>query len=545
MSALDGTPLEGTIRCPPETPKQWVCAGCSGCGCFWIIVTLITILANIKTLGPDEQAVVHNLDGDVVVNGPTTTVLNPFRDKTYRKASRLEVNQYVAVYNVLTCLKRHLSGPQLFFPEAYDEVLGVMEKVVLTKDEYVKFTDQATGVERVITGPATVMPGPNEVSLQGTVRANFINRDTAVLVRDKASGRQRLVTEPGVFFPSSYEEILEERPLQRVMTHEVVIVRNPQGQFTIYSGAAANGTGTAFFLQPFHEIVSMTWSTYRQPPLGDGDQLPVYAEVTTVDTREQKIFFAYHVRTSDNVKLRLDGTIFWRVLDVATMIAQTPDPEGDIWHHSRSALIQAVSRSTLAQFMTNFNSIVMDAFNAQASDGFYAQRGVTVISMELTGYEPTDASTRTVLQAIIQESTNRINRMAQQESENEVAAARLQADIALERQNTNLIRQRASNERLMARTEGEASGMRLAKDADAFFQTLSAAMPDSSTRLELYKMHKRLTAQNANTESLANGQATLFLTPDDMNVRLHLGGTGTSGSSNGGSEPRQLSVTGS
>merc|ERR1719265_3019855 len=187
----------------------------------------------------------------------------------------------------------------------------------------------------------------------------------------------------------------------------------------------------------------------------------------------------------------------------------------------------------------------MDAFHAQAVDGFYAQRGVTVISMELTKYEPTDPSTQAVLQAIIEESTNRINMLAQQESENEVAAAKLQADIELERQKTGLIKTQASNERLLARTQGEAAGMELSKEASSFLDTLSASMPESSQRLELYKLHKRLTAQNKNTKSLADGQATLFLTPNDMNLRLHMGGEGTSGSLNSGSDPRRLSVTSS
>jgi TolA-binding protein len=224
------------------------------------------------------------------------------------------------------------------------------------------------------------------------------------------------------------------------------------------------------------------------------------------------------------VKLRLDGTLFWRIVDVDLMIQRTPDPEGDVWHHARAALIQAVSRSTLSQFMVGFNGIVMNAFNAQAADGFYTERGVSVISMELTRYEPTDASTRLVLQEIIQETTNRINRLQQQESENEVAAARLSADIELERQNTQLIQTQAENERLLARMEGEASGTRLAKDADSFIRVLGEALPDVNARVELYRMHKTLTAQNENTRSLSQGSATLFLTPNDMNLRLHMGG---------------------
>merc|ERR1719379_399150 len=98
--------------------------------------------------------------------------------------------------------------------------------------------------------------------------------------------------------------------------------------------------------------------------------------------RMRKMFFSYEVRTSDNVKLYLEGTIFWKVQNVPLMINATSDPEGDVWHHARSALIQAVSRNTLQQFMKKFNEITMKAFDSQAADGFYAGRGVVLESME-------------------------------------------------------------------------------------------------------------------------------------------------------------------
>merc|ERR1719265_1543568 len=106
------------------------------------------------------------------------------------------------------------------------------------------------------------------------------------------------------------------------------------------------------------------------------------------------------------------------------MIRATSDPSGDVWHHARSCLIQAVSKVDLATFMSGFNGIVMAAFKEQAGDGFYLERGVEVHSMELTRYKCTDDKTAAVLQEIIQETTNRINRLQAQESENEVRAAK-------------------------------------------------------------------------------------------------------------------------
>merc|ERR1719262_1746894 len=91
--------------------------------------------------------------------------------------------------------------------------------------------------------------------------------------------------------------------------------------------------------------------------------------VQKIDMRPQYAFFEYTVRTSDNVELVLEGTIFWQVSDVAKMIERTGDPKGDVWYHARSALIQAVSKVTPETFMASFNSIVLKA--AAMDEAFY------------------------------------------------------------------------------------------------------------------------------------------------------------------------------
>merc|ERR1712050_160173 len=94
--------------------------------------------------------------------------------------------------------------------------------------------------------------------------------------------------------------------------------------------------------------------------------------VTKIDLRAKKMFFDFEVRTSDNVKLRLEGTIFWQVIDVGNMVAMTSDPQGDVWHHARSALIMAISKVTLNTFMQEFNNITMQAFEGDKADTFYS-----------------------------------------------------------------------------------------------------------------------------------------------------------------------------
>merc|ERR1712070_1116996 len=101
----------------------------------------------------------------------------------------------------------------------------------LKRNEYLRLVDTASGQIRVER-----------------------NDDTAVLVESKETGQQRLVHESGMFYPEPHDEILEVRKLIRVQPHEVVIVQSNTGKYTFHGGSC-QGSGTAFFLPPHHELV--------------------------------------------------------------------------------------------------------------------------------------------------------------------------------------------------------------------------------------------------------------------------------------------------
>merc|ERR1719499_2840055 len=165
----------------------------------------------------------------------------------------------------------------------------------------------------------------------------------------------------------------------------------------------------------------------------------------------------------------------------------------------------------------------MDSFGRQARDGFYLDRGVELQSMELTRFDCADKETASILQEIIQETTNRINRLTAQESENEVRAAKMTMDIQLERQRTELIQTKSDNDRLQARMQGEANGMKLMKGASTFISGLNSSIPDVGSRIELYRLHEQLQSRNLDTKHLSSGSAHLFLTPSDVNLKLDMG----------------------
>jgi regulator of protease activity HflC (stomatin/prohibitin superfamily) len=505
-----------------DTPAQTRRTGTYGCTGLAVVVGLIILGCSIHQLAPEDQVLIYNEQGREVVNGPGTKVLNPFRSKDWRKATKLGPLEYALVENELTGMPRHIEGPTMFFLEAYDVQKAIESKIVLEKDEYVNLVEGTEGTERIIQGPQTIVPTPTETFPKGKEQAVFLDTDSAVLVLDKTTGMQKLVVEQGVFFPGAYQEVVEVRSLIHVFPHEAVVEQDARGQYTVHTGS------TAFFLQPYHRLVTMTWSSYSDPIPPEATSQPhKKVTISKIDMRARMMFFTYEVRTSDNVKLRLDGNIFWRVVNVGKMIETSSDPEGEVWQHARSALIQGVSKTTLSVFMARFNNITMEAFATQATDGFYAERGVEIISMEVTRYEPVDKKTAEVLQEIIQETTNRINRLQVQESENDVLAAKLAADIQMEKQKTELIETQSQNQQLQARMQGESGGMKRAMSAKAFIDGLNSSIVNVSKRVELYELHEVLENNRENTQNLASGTANLFLTPKDMKLKLHMGGSGT------------------
>merc|ERR1712100_547927 len=320
--------------------------------------------------------------------------------------------------------------------------------------------------------------------------------------------------------------ILEVRKLVRVEPHEVAIVQNNAGEYTFHSGSS-NGKGTAFFLPPHCELVTMFWGSAASPDevaknkLASGRKTVNYkVPVTKIDTRSQYAFFEYNVRTSDNVELILEGTIFWQVVDVPKMIQTTGDPKGDVWFHARSSMIQAVARVTLEAFMAEFNDIVTKA--AGVDDTFYSERGVKMHALEVTRYACADRTTSAVLQEIIQETTNRINRMQKQQSDNDVQRERMIGEIEVEKQKTSPVQARCDNDRMRAIIEGESEGLRIAKNASTFFSVLSETLPDDQSRLQLFRFFQDQQEATKRTEHLSSGKAQLFLSPQDMNLKVNM-----------------------
>jgi len=421
--------------------------------------------------------------------------------------------------NTLEGITRSVPGPQLFHIGAYEELIGIRDKIILRKDEYVRLRSKQDGTERVVRGPQSFVPDFYEQTVEGKQRATFLDLDTAALVLDRATGQQRLITQKGVFIPSPYEEVLKKQALIRVLPHESMVIRDAQGGMNIIGTGSGSET---FFLQPYWSILQQTWSSYSEDLSNEGDAEQVVSKVTfdKIDLRVRLMKFRYSVLTHDNVKLIVDGNIFWKVYSVSQMVNMTSDPAGDVWLHTRSAMMQAVSKVTMADFMLNLKQTTKDVFQLQTLDGFYADRGVQVESMELTRFEVADPATAQILNSIIEESTNRINLLQMQAGADDVKTASLIQDIEREKKRASLVIIKATNTALQAEMAGDIEGLKRLGFARTFIGGLNATLPSIDARIDLYKHYHQVLSTNQVTHDVATNVGRLFLSPADLQISL-------------------------
>jgi regulator of protease activity HflC (stomatin/prohibitin superfamily) len=430
-----------------------------------------------------------------------------------KKAWSLKAFEYVRLHDKITGKTTVHRGEQTVFPGPHDELLDgkKMTAIDLKVHEYVKILDQATSKIRVVQGPETVFLEANErmiiegKSESAKCKAVEIDDEHAVLVRDKSTGKLRLVTEKQLFIPAEHEKIEEVRELIKLADHEAMILKDANGDFQYYYGSEEKrGTKPrSFFLPPYSEIVGLNWSRGRKR-----DQRGML--ITRFDCRPQYMKFEFNCRTSDNVELVLEGTFFWEVVDLPKMVSVTGDTSGDLCNHARSQFMKMVSKVTLKDFMETLHDIARKVHKDDPS--FYEKRGVKVHSLEMTSYHCADRSTSEILEQIIHETTNRINRLSQQESENEVNVYKIQGQIKQEELNSNLLKIQQEHQQEESRVNGIAE----AECVSAFMSELNEEIPDRQERIKVWETLRKNDALSV----ISAGDAQMYYTPNDVKLSI-------------------------
>jgi hypothetical protein len=165
---------------------------------------------------------------------------------------------------------------------------------------------------------------------------------------------------------------------------------------------------------------------------------------------------------------------------------------------------------TLKEFMDDLNCISNKVYEEDME--FYGSRGVKVHSLEVTRYACAEASTSEILQEIIQETTNRMNRLSQAESENEVKLFKMQGQIEQERLNGELLEIQHQHAVAEAKVAGSAEADRIA----AFVKGLGTDVPVLQDRFTMWQTLRKTDALSA----VAQGGASLYYTPNDVNLSI-------------------------
>jgi len=418
--------------------------------------------------------------------------------------------EYVRLIDANNGKIRVEKGEQMVFPTPYEYILdpeGKLTAINLKVFEYIKILDSATGEVRVEQGEQVIYLGPTEEKLQGKGKqpAIEIDDETAVKLRNKKTGAQELIQRKGLFFPKAEEEILEVQKMIRLADYECLILKTKSGELEFYYGSdeKRGDKPRSFFIPPHYETYNLLWSKGRRRESRS-------LQITRIDCRAQFMNFEFNCRTSDNVELVLEGTFFWQVEDVEKMVRMTGDTTGDICNHARSRFIALVSKVTLKVFMESFNQI---AAQAQAKDDdFYSKRGCAIHTLEVTRYQCADQSTATILEQIIQETTNRMNRLSQQDSANEINMAKLEGEIAQENHRSNLIKVKNTHDIMIASNQGLAE----AEKVKTFLDATEKSVKDLNTRVGLWNVLRK----SETVSSVAQGNSRLYFTPQDVNLSI-------------------------
>jgi len=425
------------------------------------------------------------------------------------KAWTLKATEYVRLQDTVTGKITVHRGEKIVFPGPDEQLLDddKLTAIDIKVNEYVKILDQTTGEVRVVSGINRVFLGPNEMVLGGgKQKAVQVDLEHAVLVRDTSSGQLRLVTEKQLFVPGAYESIEKVQDLICLADHEAVVIKAKDGSLSVHYGSPERqhkDRPRSFFLPPYAEIMELWWSSGLRRKKRD-------LCIERFDTRAQYMWFEFDCRTSDNVELVLESTIFWEVQDLQKLVLATGNLPGDIYNQARSQFIKQVAKVTLKKFMEDLHAISNAIFNADRP--FYDSRGIKIHSLEVTKYKCSEARTSEVLQQIIEETTNRLNRLSQAESENEVNIFRVQGQIEHEKLNGNLLEIQHKH----AQTEARAVGVSESERVSAFMEALEKDVPKLEDRITAWKVLRKADA----LEVVANGGGNLYYTPKDVDLSI-------------------------
>jgi hypothetical protein len=516
-------------------------------------------IRRVDILEPGEYCVVKTTTTGALrrIDGPKQVRLGPYDVvlKPKRKAITLEANEYIRLVDDVTGKIRLETGEAIVYPHPTEKLLegGKKRGVAIDPETAVLVRSRTTGNLSLRTEHGMYFPSIDEDIVKVQKLITLAEYQTMII--EDRFGQYHFVSGAIQAQPLSSKQHTANTSLNDIVTYENIetkddddeaerkvgtgkiksVVTGTVAHTAIHSAGvsdcalqlnrSANGQdgGVSFFLPPYCKIVELVWSAGVKKEKKDGKG----RKMTVFDSRPWYMNYEFVVRTHDNVELLLSISFFWSLENIAFMIRNTDDAPGDICHHARSEIIQAVSKVTLKEFMENFNQIVHQTI-LESNDPFYEERGSKIHSVEVRSFECLDKKIDSVLQEIIKESTDRINRLQLVESENEVALEKMKGRIEEEKIKGQLIDVKNEHQRKEALIDGEAEAERVA----AFIKGLNNVCgPDQA--IVIFNELRKAEVMTA----LANSDAHLYFTPAECDLRL---GMNTVQDARGGSRKNKI-----
>eukprot|EP01060_Flectonema_neradi_P011968 TRINITY_DN1889_c2_g1_i1.p1 TRINITY_DN1889_c2_g1~~TRINITY_DN1889_c2_g1_i1.p1 ORF type:complete len:735 (+),score=160.18 TRINITY_DN1889_c2_g1_i1:322-2205(+) len=474
----------------------------------------------LPVLQRGEYCKIQNLvDGSIrVVFGPCIVDLGAYEEPTADLVQRcpdLSGEEYLTVRDESTGSLSNIVGPILFMPGPFDSFKKAKKIINLQKNEYIKVVDTEGNI-RVERGERRVIPDPLDVVV-GNKKHEAVNVDDhhAVLYRDTVSGELRLVTEHGLFFPEAHQELISVQKKIILEKYQTVVVRDECGRFYLASGNTdlpdeERGPGPDFFIPPYHEIYTQSWSTDIRKEHETSE------DVWLFDSRPSYMNYRFECRTQDNVDLIIEVTFFWGILDVNTLIQNTADAPGDICTHARSMIMAKISQIKLMDFLGNFNEVVKTAC---IGSEFYTERGIDLKSAEVLRFQCANEETDRILGDIIKETCDRMKYKERQRGENEVALEKLAGEIEEERRRVELVEVKKGHLKIEAKIEGEAEGAKIGEFISKLSQTpIEGSVLGEGRAMEIWTLLKGYELQNATNQVVAQSSGNMYLKATEFNL---------------------------
>ncbi|KAH8051600.1 hypothetical protein JL720_15086 [Aureococcus anophagefferens] len=329
-------------------------------------------LRRIQYLNPKEQLLVKLLTSKIVVNGPAVYFPPLFKTLSYKKRPRSRSRRRSTASSRRSARASSASSrAPARSPGPYEAAAAATESRSLSEAEGVVVLDRASG--------------------------------TRELSRARSRRRTPSTGEPlaAVALKAWEYSVIQARTARRVERGPALIRLGPEDVFL-----SARKTGAT--------VDALHAALVRDRSTGAERLVTCERDASFVFVRRR----AKIVEVRDLVRLAEHEAVILR------------DGSGK-FHYRYGKTPDGCFFVTLAEFMASFNDLAKRA--SDGDDAFYRNRGIDVHSLEVTRYACADASTSAILAQIISETTNRMCRLSQQDSENEIALSKIDGAVAQEK----------------------------------------------------------------------------------------------------------------